>query len=87
MIDGESGEEDVIAVYVVGNGTMTCNFGFLPHHLTIRRANNYDGLYARVVEVYTVRLLNITKRQKRHRNHDCCMAKILGNKSVISVFN
>jgi hypothetical protein len=34
-------EEDVLAVYVVGDSTMTCKVGFLPQHLVVR-ANAYD---------------------------------------------
>jgi hypothetical protein len=30
-------EEDVVAAYVVGNGTMTCKVGFLPRHLALHR--------------------------------------------------
>jgi hypothetical protein len=78
-------EEDAVAAYVVGNGTMTCKVGFLPRHLALHRANDYDGLYARVVEIYNGRCVNITKRQKAHRNHGCCRAKILGDKPVFSL--
>ena len=78
-------EEDCLVAYVVGNGVMTCKVGFLPRHLSIRRADDYDGVYARVVEVYSPRSLNITKRQKRHRNLGCCVAKILGNAPVRSL--
>jgi len=78
-------EEDCLVAYVVGNGVMTCKVGFLPRHLSIRRADDYDGMYARVVEVYSPRSLNIMKRQKRHRNLGCCVAKILGNAPVRSL--
>ena len=44
-------EEDCLVAYVVGNGVMTCKVGYLPRHLAIRRADDYDGMYARVVEV------------------------------------
>jgi hypothetical protein len=75
-------EEDCLVAYVVGNGLMTCKVGYLPSHLSIRRADDYDGMYARVVKVYSARLVNITKRQKCHRNLGCCVAKILGNAPV-----
>jgi hypothetical protein len=35
-------EEDVLAVYVVGDSMMTCKVGFLPHHLVVR-ADAYNG--------------------------------------------
>jgi hypothetical protein len=54
-------EEDAVPAYVVGNGTMTCKVGFLPWHLALHRAVNYDGLYVHVVEIYNGRCLNITK--------------------------
>ena len=75
-------EEDCLVAYVVGNGVMTCKVGYLPRHLAIRRADDYDGMYARVIEVYSPRSLNITKRQKRHRNLGCCVAKVLGDAPV-----
>jgi hypothetical protein len=45
-------EEDCLVAYVVSNGVMPCKVGYLPRHLAIRRADNYDGMYACVVEVY-----------------------------------
>jgi hypothetical protein len=78
-------EEDCLVAYVVGNGVMTCKVGYLPRHLAICRADNYSGMYARVVKVYSPRSLNITKRQKRHRNLGCCVAKIIGNAPVRSL--
>ena len=78
-------EEDCLVAYVVGNGIMTCKVGYLPRHLSIRRADDYDGMYARVVEVYSPRSLSVMKRQKRHRNLGCCVAKIIGNAPVFSL--
>jgi hypothetical protein len=78
-------EEDCLVAYVVGNGVMTCKVGYLPRHLSIRRADDYDGMYAHVVEVYSARSVNITKLQKRHRNLGCCVATILGNAPVRSL--
>ena len=75
-------EEDCLVAHVVGDGVMTCKVGYLPRHLAIRRADDYNGMYARVVEVYSPRSLNITKRQKRHRNLGCCVAKVLGDVPV-----
>jgi hypothetical protein len=42
LIYHEGQEEDVLAAYVVGDNTMTCKVGFLPHHLAVR-ADVYDG--------------------------------------------
>ena len=78
-------EEDSLVAYVVGDGVMTCKVGYLPRHLAIRRGDDYDGMYAHVVEVYSTRSRNITKRQKRHRNLGCCVAKILKNAPVRSL--
>ena len=61
-------EEDCLVAYVIGKGVMTCKVGYLPRHLAIFWADDYNGMYACVVEVYSPRSLNITKRQKRHRN-------------------
>ncbi len=52
LIYCEGREEDVLAVYVVGDSTMTCKVGFLPHHLVLR-ADAYHGLYARITSIYT----------------------------------
>jgi hypothetical protein len=73
-------KEDCLVAYVVGDGVMTwCKVGYLPRHLAICRAKDYNGMYARVVEVYSPRSLNITKRQKRHRNLGCYVATVLGD--------
>ncbi len=78
-------EEDCLVAYLVGDGVMTCKVGYLPRHLAICRADDYNWMYARVVEVYSPRSVNITKRQKCHRNLGCCVAKILGNAPVRSL--
>ena len=75
-------EEDVIAVYLISHGVMTCKVGFLPAHLN-HRAHDYDGLVARVVSVYSDRCTNLVKRQKFRRNHGCCAAKIVGEHMVV----
>jgi hypothetical protein len=51
-------EEDCLVAYVVGKGVMTCKVGYLPRHLAILRADDYDGMYASVIEVYSPRSLN-----------------------------
>jgi hypothetical protein len=76
-------EEDVLTVYIVGDPTMTCKVGFLPQHLAVR-ANVYDGLYARIVSIYSNRCTNMLKREKFWRNMGCCVAHVLGNCPVLS---
>ncbi len=51
-------EEDVLAVHIVGDCTMMCKVGFLPQHLAVR-ADVYDGLYARIVSIYSDRCTNM----------------------------
>ena len=77
MVFRDQREEDVIAVYLVLHGVLTCKVGFLPAHLN-HRARDYDGLIARVMSVYSDRSTNVVKRQKFRRNHGCCVAKIIG---------
>ncbi len=77
-------EEDAVAAFIVANGTMTCKVGFLPAHLT-RYAQDYDGLIARVISVYSNRCNNVVKRQKFWRNKGCCVARILGNRPLLSL--
>ena len=74
-------EEDVVAVYLVAHGVMTCKVGFLPAHLN-HRARDYDGLVARVISVYSDRCTNLVKRQKFCRNFGCCAAKIIGENNI-----
>jgi hypothetical protein len=64
-------EEDAVAVFLVANGTTTCKVGFLSAHLA-RHAQDYDGLIAHVM------------RQKFWRNKGCCVARILGNRPLLS---
>ena len=77
-------EEDAVAAYLVANGTMTCKVGFLPAHLA-RHAQDYDGLIARVISVYSDRCTNVVKRQKFWRNKGCCVARILGNRPLLAL--
>ena len=67
-------EEDVIAVYCVGDGVVGCKVGFLPQHLATRGAGDYDGLYA-----------NATKRQKHYRNDGVAVAKIMGDNAAFAI--
>ena len=41
-------------VDIVGDGVVGCKVGFLPKHLATRGAGDYNGLYARVIEIYSV---------------------------------
>ena len=51
-------EEDVIDVYLIRHGVVTCKVGFLPTHLN-HRACDYDGLVARILSVYSNRSTNL----------------------------
>jgi hypothetical protein len=80
-------EEDVISVYRLKNGERTCKVGYLPKHLAVR-AHRYDGLCARVSEVYSGDILqcaSVTKRQKHHRKEGCCLATIEGLKKMFGL--
>ena len=46
-------EEDCLIAYLIGNRVMMCMVGYLPWHLAIRCADNYNWMYACVVEVYS----------------------------------
>ncbi len=63
LIHRKGREEDVPAVYVAGDHTMTCKVGFLPQHLAVR-ADVYDGLYTRIMSVYSDRYTGMPKREK-----------------------
>ncbi len=56
-------EEDVLAVYALHNGMLLCMVVFLAQHLAATQADDYDGLHARISEVYSERCTNIAKRQ------------------------
>jgi hypothetical protein len=80
----EGRKEDVLAVYVVGDCTITCKVGFLPQHLAVR-ADVYDGLYARIMSVYSDRCTNVLKREIFYQNMGCCIARVLGDCLVHSI--
>jgi hypothetical protein len=61
LIHCKGQEEDVLAVYVMGDSTMMCKVGFLPQHLEVR-ADAYDGLYAHIVSIYSNRCTNVVKK-------------------------
>ncbi len=71
-------EEDVLVVYALkGVGELGCLVGFLPQHLASTRADKYDGLFVRIIEIYSERCTSKVKRQKMHCNKGCAVAKIL----------
>jgi len=61
-------------------GELGCRVGFLPQHLASTRADEYDGLFACIIEIYSERCTSKVKRQKMHRNEGCAVAKILGDR-------
>ena len=74
-------EEDVLVVYALnGVGELSCRVGFLPQHLASTRAEDYDGIFARITKIYSDRCISKVKRQKMHCNEGCAVAKILGNR-------
>ena len=77
LVFRDQGEEDVVAVYLISHGVMSCKVGFLPAHLN-HCARDYDGLVAHVISVYSDRCTNLVKRQKFRRNFGCCAEKIIG---------
>jgi hypothetical protein len=70
LIYCEGQEEDVLAVYVMGDCTITCTVGFLPQHLVVR-ANAYDGLYALIISIYSNRCTNVLISEKFWRYRGC----------------
>jgi hypothetical protein len=52
VLDGGT-EEVVVMAYIVSDVTMTCKVGFLPCHLASHHADDYDGMYAQVIKVYS----------------------------------
>lgn len=83
--DGE--EEDVLEVYYLKDGLRTCKVGYLAKHLAFR-ADRYDGLCARIVEMYSSDRAVcdcVAKRQKHHRNFGCCVAVVLGMKDMFAI--
>ena len=73
-------EEDVLEVFHLDSKIMGCKVGYLLKHLDTR-ADCYDGLCARIVEVYSgncTHCNSIAKCQKYHCGAGCCMAMIEG---------
>jgi hypothetical protein len=79
-------EDDVLAVYLLNvGGVVGCKVGFLSQALASRRADDYDGLVIRVLEVYSERCTSVVKRNKMHRNDGCAMGKILGDRKCLEI--
>ncbi len=73
-------EEEVLSVFLIEGRGKSCKVGYLPKHLAVS-ADRYDGLCARVSEIYTSnaeRCSSVAKRQKWHRNEGCCITVIVG---------
>jgi len=80
-------EEDVLEVFHLDSGIMGCKVGYLPKHLAAQ-ADRYDGLCARIVEIYSSNrtlCASITKRQKYHCGVGCCMATIEGMRDMFAI--
>ena len=80
-------EEDVLEVFHLDSGIMGCKVGYLPKHLAAR-ADRYDGLCARIAEIYSsdrTRCTSVAKRQKYHRGVGCCVATIEGMRGMFAI--
>ena len=75
----------MLTFYVVAGGFVGCKVGFLPQHLALRRADDYDGLVLCVWEVYTEQCTSIVRRNKLHRNEGCAVAIVLGNRKCLEL--
>jgi hypothetical protein len=80
-------EEDVVEVFHVKEGRKTCKVGYLAKHLAFY-ADRYDGLCARITEVYSgdqTVCENAAKQLKFHHNIGCCVAVIIGMKDMFAL--
>ena len=71
-------EEDAIVAYFVANGTTMCKVKLLPARLA-KRAQDYDGLIARMISIYSNCCTSSVKSQKFWQNKGCCVGCILGD--------
>ena len=74
-------------VFHVKEGRKMCKVSYLVKHLAFR-ADRYDGLCARITEVYSGDRIvcdNAAKRLKFHRNIGCCVAVIIGMKDMFAL--
>ena len=80
-------EEDVLDEFQLNSGIMGCKVGYLPKHLAAR-SNRYDGLCARIVEIYSsdrTHCASVSKRQKHHSGIGCCVATIEGMRDMFVI--
>ena len=80
-------EEDVVEIFHVEEGWKTCKVGYLAKHLTFR-VDQYDGLCARIIEVYSgdqTVCENAAKQLKFYCNIGCCAAVIIGMKNMFAL--
>ncbi len=57
-------EEDVLVIYALkGVGELSCQVRFLPQHLASTWADKYDGIFARIIEIYSECCTSKVKRQ------------------------
>ena len=80
-------EEDVLEVFHLNSGIIGGKVGYLPKHLAAQ-ADCYNGLCARIVEIYSsnrTRCASIAKCQKYHRGIGCCMATIEGMRDMFVI--
>ena len=76
-------EEDVLFVHTLkGVGELGCRVGFLPQHLASTRVDEYDGLFARIIEIYSERCTSKVKRQKCIATKDALLPRSLGIVSI-----
>jgi hypothetical protein len=59
-------EDEVLVVYLVTGGVVRCKVRFLAQHLVVMRADYYNRLIVRVVEVYDERCTSFIKYNKMH---------------------
>ena len=80
-------EEDDLEVFHLDSRITGCKMGYLPKHLAAR-ADPYDGLCERIVEIYSsdrTYCASIGKCQKYHRGIGCCMATIEGMRDMFAI--
>ena len=80
-------KEDVLEVFHLDSRIMGCKVGYLPKHLAAR-VDRYDGLCARIAEIYSsncTHCASIAKRQKYHRGIECCVATIEGMRDMFAI--
>ena len=80
-------KEDVLEVFHLNSGIMGCKVGYSPKHLAAR-ADRYDGLCARIAEIYSSNrtlCASVAKHQKYHRGVGCCVATIEGMRGMFAI--